>query len=276
PQISLETWMKVAPDTLETISAQGYSANDATGEMKPFAWRAPELDDVAREASRLVRELARRPGRRWQTARRGTRLDLRRMMRKSMATGGELVELSARNRRPRRRRIVALCDVSGSMDLYSQFLLEFLFALQNAGTRVESFVFATRLTRVSPHLREGDWRSALRALADEVRDWSGGTRIGDALSGLVSGWSHLIDRYTLTIVLSDGWDTGEPATIERALAIIKERGARVAWLNPLAGKSDYRPETGAMRAALPFLDLLAPLHDVASLRALRSELVRLA
>jgi uncharacterized protein len=275
--VSLETWMKRPVESnAETIETKSFSAHDATGGKRASMENPHELAQVTRVAREMVRDLARRPGRRWQPSRRGARIDLRRMMRRSIGFSGELVEIATRRRRPKRRRIVALCDVSGSMELYSRFLLQFLFALQNAGTSVESFVFATRLSHVTPHLRDSRWSDALESLADDVRDWSAGTRIGEALERFTRGWSRRIDRHTVVVILSDGWDTGAPELVDAALSSIHERGARIVWLNPLLGSASYTPQTRTMIAALPYLDLFAPLHDVASLRALRRALVRLS
>ncbi len=166
-----------------------------------------------------------------------------------------------------------LCDVSGSMDLYSRFLLQFLFAMQNVFGRVETFTFSTRLTRVTEHLRGRSYRQVLRRL-EEVRDWSGGTKIGESLAEFGREWSHLLDRRTIVIVLSDGWDTGEPEVLAAALLRIKRRAGRLVWLNPLLGNPSYEPLTRGMAAALPLLDEFAPAHNLAALRDLARTLGR--
>jgi len=166
---------------------------------------------------------------------------------------------------------VLLCDVSGSMDLYSRFLLQFLYALQNAFGRVETFTFATRLTRVTDILRGPSYRHALRRLSD-VRDFSGGTRIGESLADFNRQWGHLLDRHTVVVLLSDGWDTGEPEELATELIKIKRRAGRVVWLNPLLGNPSYEPLTRGMAAALPVVDHFAAAHNLASLRDLASHL----
>jgi uncharacterized protein len=241
---------------------------------KDFGTFAPdELDEITRAAARLARRLAARPSRRWRPAARGPRLSLRRLMRQSLKTGGDAVELTFRERRLRKTKLVLLCDVSGSMDLYSRFLLQFLYALQNCFARVETFVFSTRLSRVTDQLRRRPYMVALRRLSSGVDDWSGGTRIGDSLTAFSSEWPRLVDRRTIVVVVSDGWDAGEPATLAAALAAIRDRAGRVVWLNPLLGSPTYRPETRGMAAALPHLDVFAPVHNLASLRALARHLV---
>lgn len=241
---------------------------------KDFATFAPdELDEIRRVAARLARQLAARPSRRWRPAMRGQRLNLRQLMRQSLKTGGDVVELTFRERRLRKTKLVLLCDVSGSMDLYSRFLLQFLYALQNCFARVETFVFSTRLSRVTEQLRRRPYGVALRRLSAGVDDWSGGTRIGGSLAAFAASWRRLIDRRTVVVVVSDGWDAGDPALVASALASIRERAGRVVWLNPLLGSPAYRPETRGMAAALPHLDVFAPVHNLDSLRALARHLV---
>jgi uncharacterized protein with von Willebrand factor type A (vWA) domain len=159
------------------------------------------------------------------------------------------------------------------MDLYSRFLLQFLYALQNCFARVESFVFSTRLNRVTDRLRRQPYAVALRRLSTGVDDWSGGTRIGECLATFASGWPRLVDRRTVVVVVSDGWDAGDPVLLGSALAGLRERAGRIVWLNPLLGTSSYRPETRGMVAALPHLDVFAPVHNLASLRELTRHLV---
>jgi uncharacterized protein len=228
-----------------------------------------ELSLIEQIAARIARKLAARPSRRWKAGRRGARVDLRRTMR----SHPDLTELRFRERRTRKTRIVALCDVSGSMDLYSRFLLQFLYALQGSFARVESFVFSTELRRITESLRERPYASALRGLRNLVPDWSGGTRIGASLSTFESEWGRLVDRRTVVIVLSDGWDTGDPAELSRALEAIRMRSRRLIWLNPLLGSPGYEPLTQGMQAALPHLSVFASAHNLESLRALERHLL---
>ena len=165
-------------------------------------------------------------------------------------TRGELIELARRERRIQKTKLVIFCDVSGSMDLYSRLLLQFLYAMQNQLGRMETFVFSTRLHRITDDLRHASYRGALARLGD-VRDWSGGTKIGESLQAFNAGWPKLLDRDTVVIVLSDGWDTGEPAVLADALRTMRRRAGKVIWLNPLLGSPDYQPLTQGMQAALP-------------------------
>ncbi|HYY53399.1 MAG TPA: VWA domain-containing protein, partial [Myxococcales bacterium] len=185
----------------------------------------------------------------------------------------EPVDLRFRRRKPRKTRIVAICDVSGSMDLYSRFLLQFLYALQGTVARVESFVFSTVLRRVTGVLRQPGYAQMLRGLASEAHDWSGGTRIGECLSTFNQEWGKLVDGRTVVVILSDGWDTGEPALLGAEMEVLRRRSRRVIWLNPLLGSPDYEPLTQGMQAALPHVSVFAPAHNLAALRALERHLL---
>jgi uncharacterized protein with von Willebrand factor type A (vWA) domain len=245
------------------------SARDAAG-AKDFAhYSADDLGALEEVAARIVRRLRARDSRRWRVARRGRRLDPRRIVRLALATGGDPIRLARRKRARRRTKLVVLCDVSGSMDLYSRFLLQVLYALQHAFARVETFAFSTRLVRITDSLGRGSYREALDALAS-VPDsgWSGGTKIGESVAALNAGWPRLVDRRTALIILSDGWDTGDPDVLGAALHELRWRVGRVIWLNPLLGSPSYEPLTRGMQAALPHLDVFAPAHDLASLERL--------
>ena len=237
------------------------------------AFGSEELAEIQRIAARIARRLAARPSRRWKAARRGPRLDLRRTIRRSLSNSAEPLELRFRRRKPRKTRIVAICDVSGSMDLYSRFLLQFLYALQGTVARVESFVFSTGLRRVTGLLQEGEYAQALRGLASEVREWSGGTRIGESLATFNREFAEIVDGRTVVVILSDGWDTGDPALLSEEMRTLRLRSRRLVWLNPLLGSPDYEPLTQGMQAALPHVNVFAPAHNLASLRALERHLL---
>ena len=240
----------------------------ATRDFSTFS--ADQLDELLRITVQIARRLARRVSRRRRPVGRRGRLDLRRTLRANLMRG-EIIELRYRQRKRRKVRLVLLSDVSGSMDLYSRFLLQFLFALQHVFSRVETFTFSVRLTHVSDVLRARSYREVLRRL-QEVRDWSGGTKIGESLAEFNRYWSHLVDRRTIVIVLSDGWDTGDPDVLATELLRIKRRAGRVIWLNPLLGNPSYEPLTRGMVAALPLVDHFAAAHNLASLRDLASSL----
>jgi uncharacterized protein with von Willebrand factor type A (vWA) domain len=269
-QVALDDWEEGEPADDEPVEVPGLSDRDALMEQDFSTFPAEQLDEVARLTVQIAKRLARRVSRRRKPTRRGGVIDLRRSMRANLMKG-EIIELRRRSRRRRKVRLVLLCDVSGSMDLYSRFLLQFLYALQNVFGRVETFTFATRLTRVTDLLRGPSYKRALRRLT-EVRDFSGGTRIGESIREFNQTWGRLVDRRTIVLVLSDGWDTGEPDALAQEMLTLKRHAARVIWLNPLLGNSSYEPLTRGMAAALPLVDHFAAAHNLSSLRELASHL----
>jgi len=260
-----------ASNEREEVPAASDRAAMAKKDFSTFG--ADELEQIQRLARRIARRLAARPSRRWKSGRRGPRVDLRRTIRRSLSNAGEPLELRFRRRKPRKTRIVAICDVSGSMDLYSRFLLQFLYALQGTVARVESFVFSTELRRVTELLRQPDYAQALRGLSAEVHDWSGGTRIGECLAAFNRDWLHRVDGRTVVVILSDGWDTGDPALLGAEMETLRHRSRRLIWLNPLLGSPDYEPLTQGMQAALPHVSVFAPAHNLLALRALERHLL---
>jgi uncharacterized protein with von Willebrand factor type A (vWA) domain len=151
------------------------------------------------------------------------------------------------------------------MALYADFLLRFVHAMQQSVARVETFSFSTRLSRITPSFRLRTFGHAMASLADEVTDWSAGTRIGSALACFARDWLHLVDRSTTVVILSDGWDAGDPATLQWSMRRIRRRARRVLWLNPLAGSPGYAPAARGMQTALPYIDALLPAHNLESL-----------
>jgi uncharacterized protein with von Willebrand factor type A (vWA) domain len=269
-EVALEGWDEQAEDDGEPLEVPGVSAQEVLMDQDFSTFPSDQLDEVARVTVLIAKRLARRLSRRRKPVKRGGVVDLRRSIRANM-TKGEMVELRRREKRRKKIRLVLLADVSGSMDLYSRFLLLFLYALQNAFGRVETFTFATRLTRITEHLKGATYKQALRQLA-AVRDWSGGTRIGESLRDFNRTWGHLVDRRTIVIVLSDGWDTGEPEELAQEMLTLKRKAGRVIWLNPLLGNPSYEPLTRGMAAALPLVDHFAAAHNLSSLRELATHL----
>src|ERR1700694_5767047 len=228
-----------------------------------------EMQDIARAILLVARKLATRESRRYRSTQRGHAIDLRRTMRGDITYGGTVVELAKKKRKIRKPKIVLICDVSRSMDPYSKFLLQFIYALQNTLGRVESFVVSTRLTRVTDYFRSSDIYTALDRIAREVPDWSGGTRIGESLRVFNADWAlRMVNQHTIVLIMSDGLDTGDASVLEYEMEQIHRRATRVIWLNPLLGNEDYRPLARGMSAALPHVNLFASAHNLASLQAL--------
>ncbi len=196
----------------------------------------------------------------------GGQVDLRKSFRGALATDGELIRLARRRRRREKPELVALCDTSGSMDLYSRFVLAFVLALRRATRGTEIFAFNTALTRLTRIVAPTNLQRTLGRLAAEVPDWSGGTRLGDCLQQFVDGYmDRLVGSRSVVLIFSDGLDLGDPERVSHAMASIHARARKVVWLNPLAGDPRYRPEARGMQAALPYIDHLLPAHSLEAL-----------
>ncbi len=233
-----------------------------------------ELEHIRAALSALAWNPGERRTRRW-SAGRGGRIDLRRAWRDSLRSG-ELLRLPTRTRTTRPRPLVLLADVSGSMERYSRMLLHFAFALQRARGRVEVFLFSTRLTRVTRELARGSIATAVTAVSHRVSDWSGGTRIGDALRTFHVRWARsVLSRRPVVLMVSDGWDRGDPAVLQQQVARLQRSCHRLIWLSPLLGTVEYQPLTRGLVAALPFVDDFLPARTLGNLEDLASHLNQL-
>lgn len=233
-------------------------------DFETFTW------DEVQEAKKLMAEmrwhLGVRETHRKAPARRGTSPDMRRIVRRNLKYGAELLELTWRTTRYKPRPLVIICDISGSMSLYSRLLLHFIHTISNGLLNVEAFVFGTRLTRITRQLKRRDVDEAVRDVSKSVQDWSGGTRIGDALHGFNQQWARrVLGRGAVVLIISDGWDRGEPGVLEVEMDRMQRSCHRLIWLNPLLGSPDYRPLTIGMKTALPYIDNFLPAHNLDSL-----------
>ncbi len=248
------------PRVLRTWSDSGGLA------AKDFADFTPEEVGLARVAlERLTWQPGVRRTRRWVHGR-GSRVDLRRALARSLRSGGDLVVLPRRRRRTRPRPVVLLCDVSGSMERYSRMLVQFAHALARRHRRVEAFLFSTALTRITLQLRARRPNDALDAITTAVPDWSGGTRIGGVLREFHQQWSRRALRGgPVVLLISDGWDRGDPVMLRDQVARLQRSCHRLIWLNPLIGTTGYEPLTRGLVAALPFVDDFLPARTLTNL-----------
>ncbi len=224
----------------------------------------------------LLGKLSSRPGRRFRPAFRGRAIEFRRVFRQSLRYGGEIVRLTRREPRLRRRNLVLLGDVSGSMDVYNRFFLLLAHGLARRDRGVRVFGFSTRLFDLADPLRDRDAGRAVARVAELSRGWSGGTLIGKCLAEL----NRVLDatgprRGLVVVVFSDGWDRGDPDLLRREMARLRAKAWRILWLNPLKGDPDYQPLCRGMATALPFVDAFYPAHTAESLVRVAHELQRL-
>ncbi|HKZ70596.1 MAG TPA: VWA domain-containing protein [Anaerolineales bacterium] len=253
-----------------------YSATEVI-RRKDFAeMTGEELAAVKQLMATLLWHLGERRTRRRRPGH-GQFLDLRRTVRNNLRYGGEILKWAKREPKRKPRPIVIIADISGSMERYTRLLLHFIYGLtMGLAQPVESFVFSTRLTRITRQLGHKDIDHALREVGHTVADWSGGTRIGEALKDFNFDWGRrVLGRGAIVILISDGWDRGDVQLLKKEMARLQRNCHRLIWLNPLLGSPDYEPLTRGMQTALPFIDDFMPVHNLASLEDLAERLATL-
>jgi uncharacterized protein len=271
---------RVVRDTLESGAGGEDDADGPPHELgasghellreKDFAeMTADEFGRCRRLMDAVARSRPLRSSRRRAPDPRGDRLDMRRLIRRSLRSGGDPVEQPWKSRKLVPRKLVVLADVSGSMDAYARALLFFLHALVGSGPGVEAFAFGTRLSRLTPDLATRDPEAALARATEIAVDWGSGTRIGTCLADFNAVYGRrALSRGAVVVIVSDGWERDEPGLIAREMARLQRAAYAVVWVNPLKGNPEYQPLAGGMRAALPFVDRFLPGHNLRSLEEL--------
>ncbi len=235
-----------------------------------------ELAALKKLMLKLAWQLEPRRTRRTVATAHGKLLDLRRTLRHNLRYGGEPLELPRRQRKVKRRPLVVICDISGSMERYSRVLLQFIYAVSSRLDRVESFVFSTRLTRITRQLRTRDVDQALDEATTAITDWAGGTRIGEAIKHFNYQWARrVLNQGAVVLIISDGWDRGDVTLLGREMDRLHRSCHRLIWLNPLLSDADYEPLVRGIQAALPHVDDFLPVHNLASLEQLVDKLSKL-
>ena len=238
--------------------------------------RAEDIAQAELIARQLGAALRDKRSRRRIAARKGDRLHFRKTIRRSLATGGEPLHLFRKTRPDRERKIVALCDVSGSMSVYAQVFLAFLTGLMRGDPNADAYLFHTRLVRITEALRDRDTMRAIGRMSLMADGFGGGSKIGECLDRFANTYAkRFVDGRSVVMILSDGYDTSDPAQLDAALARLRKRGCRIIWLNPLKGWRDYEPVAAGMATALPHLDLFAAANTLNDLAALEREVVKL-
>ncbi|MES0828299.1 vWA domain-containing protein [Ruegeria sp. SCP11] len=290
-------WQQESQDTQETETGTDQAAAPDSGDGealgrdgKLIATRTANLsrrdlrelmdEDVLRQAEQAATTIARairdRRSRRRKQSLRGSALDMRRIQRASLARGGEPMDLYRRARPPRPMRIVALCDVSGSMTVYSRVFLAFLKGLVGSGTEADAYLFHTRLMRVTDALRDHDSLRAAGRLSLMAEGFGGGTDISGSLEHFLNGYgARALNGRTIVLILSDGYCSSNPQALGDVLARIRRKARRIVWLNPLKGWRDYQPIAAAMQAAEPHLDAHLPANTLEALAALEPQFRKL-
>ena len=246
-----------------------YSAQENLSRKDFSSIPSEDVDELLQVIKALSKRLAAKAKRRYKFSQKINLPDLRQTLRKNLRRGGELLELAYRKPKQNRVKLVLLCDVSKSMELYTVFLIQFMYAFQQVYGKIETFTFSTSLKRVTTFLKEKNFREALRLLGTENNNWEGGTRIGESLDNFVRDYSKkMLDSKTVVIILSDGWDIGDLELLKMNMELIQQKSKKIVWLNPLTGFASYKPEVAGMQTAMPFIDVFAPVHNAESLRQL--------
>jgi uncharacterized protein with von Willebrand factor type A (vWA) domain len=263
-QASRDATMRYSPDSLPT-----------SGE--PLELRFEQSRILYESIAGLLRPMVNRLSRRYRYALHGREINLRRILRKNMQFGGELILLDFKKKKIKKRRVVFFCDVSGSMDIYTLMILQFIHALKRIERRTEIFLFSTELTRATGQFDAADFAAAVSELPRLAADWGGGTRIGHCLENFNKTCGpRLLAGRPVVLLFSDGWDRGQTELLASQMALLQRKAYKIIWLNPLAGARDYEPLCRGMRAALPYVDYFLPLgapHDIHHLGRMLEKLI---
>jgi hypothetical protein len=250
-----------------------YSPQEVLQKKDFSSFQAEDTQAFRELLTYLLPKLATRFSRRKQVHPKGIDLDLRKTLRKTVRYGGDIVDLVQKRRKIKKTRLTLLCDVSGSMDCYSRFLIQFMYGLQNKLPQLDTFVFSTRLSRISHLLKGRDIEQALAKVSEIVLDWSGGTAIGSCLKSFNEQFMQAkAPNKTVVIIISDGWDRGDTELLAQEMRRLHQKAYKVLWLNPLLGSPSYQPLCKGIQAALPHIDYFLPAHNLESLVKLCKEL----
>ena len=258
--------------------SQTYSAREVLREKDFADFTPPEIAQAKTMMAELSWDLGRRKTRRthYTQSGDGAALDWRQTFRRNLQYGGELLELAHRQPREKTRPLVLICDVSGSMERYTRLLIHFIHTIAGDLGRVEAFLFATRLTRITRYLNYRSIDQAVNEVSRAVPDWAGGTRIGEAIKTFNYSWARrTLGSGPVVLIISDGWDRGEPELLSKEMSRLRLSCHRLIWLNPLLGSPRYQPLTQGIQAALPHIDDFLPVHNLNSLESLARHLNRL-
>lgn len=260
-------------DASDMDSVLTYSGSEALRTKDFSEFTQEELAQARLLMKKLVWEIGMRRSRRKVGSPKGRFIDPRKTMRKALATSGVPLKISNRKIKKKPRALIVICDISGSMDRYSRLLLQFIHTVENDMAKVEAFVFGTRLTRVTRLLKRRSIDEAFTRVSKEVQDWAGGTRIGESIQTFNQEYARRVLRNgAVVLVISDGWDRGDPALLGNEMMRLQRSSYRLIWLNPLLGSPRYQPLTRGMQAALPFIDDFMAVHNMESLELLAQHL----
>ncbi len=275
----LDQWMDYEED--EDVDGEeddpiAYSVEEVLTQKDFSEFTEEDMERARHIVAKLASVLATRLSRRKIVSKRGRTIDFRRSWRKSLAHGGEPIELMRKQQKIKKTKILLLCDVSGSMDCYSKFLIQFIYGMQQELREVEVAVFSTLMTNITGLLRRKGLAEGLNEVANTVPDWSGGTKIGESLLAFCRQFAPSFSAYrSVVILISDGWDRGDTDLLRHSMEMLQRHAHKLIWLNPLLGSDTYQPICRGIRTALPYVDYFLPAHNLESLAQLTKVLIPL-
>jgi len=244
----------------------GYSEKETLRQKDLSDLNGREIEEMQELIAQLAAKLSAGQSLRSKTSSRGKALDHRRMLRQSSRSQGDIIIPRYRRKKQKKAKLLLLCDVSGSMDRYAGFLIQFIHAVQREIPGFEVAVFSTRMSVITPFIQQANLARVLKQVGDHVQDWSGGTKIGECIAQFVARFSQEMSHTrSIVLVLSDGWDRGEPELMREEIQNLRRRVHKLIWLNPLLGDQDYQPLARGMRTALPYLDEFLAFNNLESL-----------
>ena len=263
----LRSWL-LNDNNTEEIGTASYSSYSANDNQLGLSIDEKELKEMLRFVNSLLTQISKKRTRRYTDSKRKELINLRRSIRKNILGSDELLQLVYKEKK-KKLRIVLLCDVSKSVELYSMFFLKFMFSLKHLSKDVEIFSFATTLHRLTEDINVREVNKSLRTISRKIKSWSGGTKIGESLDEFVRVYSHkCVNKNTVLFIVSDGWDTGDIDLIDKNMEALSQKSMKIIWLNPLLAHADWKPEVSGMKAAMPYIDLLLPFHNIDSLKSM--------
>ncbi len=251
----------------EEQEVAAYSAFEAISKKDFSSFLSGEQKELLEIIRIISKRLANKHSRRYVKTKSSAHIDLKNTISTALRKGLEINQFKYKKQQKRKVNIILICDVSKSMELYSQFLIEFMYSFQQAVHQLRTFVFSTKLLHLSNALKDSDYKKVLNNLSEQIPYWSGGTRIGESLYQFKRDYGErLLNRDTIVLILSDGWDTGDLDLLESSMKYIHKKSDRVIWLNPLASNPSYTPSTKGMEIAMPYIDVFTSAHNLDSLK----------
>jgi uncharacterized protein len=262
-------------DSSQDASPNAYSPQEILMKRDLGTMSEKDIEKARRLIAPLVALFAEHQTRRYQRDKRGNSYDFRRMLRDNAMMAGDSFKLAYRNKRIKKTRLMLLCDVSGSMQTYSKFFIQFIYALNRELSDFEVAVFSTHMTPITAYLKNKSVEESLDMVSDYVHDWAGGTNIGASIQEFNDKYARdMLRSRTTMIILSDGWDRGDNELLKTEMKRLHRRSHKLIWLNPLLGNTLYKPLCQGIKTALPFLDYFLPAHSLESLAALARTLTK--